>query len=151
MTVDPPGTGSDSQRRLEELTSQVALNRDKIDALEARAEAANHRAEATESAVSQERSRIDDLEAQAAMDRELIAELRADGMLQHDHVTQLEAALRSSRKIGAALGIVMATQKVSEAIAFGMLISASQQTNRKLRVVAEEILLTGDTGRLPRP
>lgn len=150
MVEDRPGSDSESERKFEELASQVAITRAEVDALAVRADAANHRAEATETAVGLERGRIDDLEAQAAIDREMIAELRADGIIQHEHVTHLEAALRSSRKIGAALGIVMATHKVSEATAFGMLIMASQQTNRKLRVLAEEILLTGDAGRLPR-
>jgi hypothetical protein len=55
----------------------------------------------------------------------------------------LRAALESSRRIGAAIGIVMALSRCTEEQAFEQLRAASQQTHRKLRDVADEILLTG--------
>ena len=59
-------------------------------------------------------------------------------------MTHLREALGTSRRIGAALGIIMAAYKVSEAAAFGLLRTHSQNTNRKLRDVADEVVATGD-------
>jgi AmiR/NasT family two-component response regulator len=48
----------------------------------------------------------------------MIADLQADGVLSHDHAEQMELALRSSRTIGAAIGIIMASRDVGEDEAF---------------------------------
>ena len=56
----------------------------------------------------------------------------------------LEGAVASARRIGAAIGIVMTIMKVTEADAFSMLVRISQRQNRKLRLVADDIVLTGD-------
>lgn len=74
------------------------------------------------------------------MHQALIAALQADELLNKDQAAQLEQALRSSRVIGAAIGIVMATRDVSDVEAFRALSKASQDTNRKLRVIAEEVV-----------
>ena len=55
-------------------------------------------------------------------------------------VEQLEVAIESRETIGAALGIVMERENVSEQEAFEMLKSASQNTNVKLREVAKMII-----------
>ena len=55
----------------------------------------------------------------------------------------LQTALQSSRRIGMAVGILMALQKVDEHDAFGLLRSASQHRNTKLRDLAEEVVQTG--------
>src|SRR5690349_1419776 len=47
-----------------------------------------------------------------AVDGRLIAKLRAEGLWHEEHAAHLTEALRSSRKIGAAVGIVMADLKV---------------------------------------
>ena len=65
-----------------------------------------------------------------------------------DVVTNLESALNSNRRIGTAMGVLMAHHKVTEDVAFGMLRSASQQLHRKLRDVAVEVV---ETGALPEP
>jgi len=57
----------------------------------------------------------------------------------------LQEALRTSRKIGAAVGIIMVKAVVAEEGAFAILRQASQNSNRKLRDLAEELVLTGDT------
>jgi hypothetical protein len=57
---------------------------------------------------------------------------------------QLDAALSSNRRIGAALGILMARHRLTHEQAFLSLRQASQNTNRKLRDLAEDILETGD-------
>lgn len=55
-------------------------------------------------------------------------------------VTQLRAALVSNRRISMAVGIVMRDQNVDEDEAFTYLRRASQDRNRKLRDVAEDVI-----------
>jgi GAF domain-containing protein len=58
----------------------------------------------------------------------------------------LVIALKNSREIGVAMGIVMAYQKVTRDQAFDLLRIASQHTHRKLSQIATEV---ADTGALP--
>jgi hypothetical protein len=67
-----------------------------------------------------------------------------------DHARSVEAALTSSRDIGAAQGILMERYKVTREEAFGLLAVSSQRTNRKLRDVAVQLLETGEVP-LPPP
>ena len=60
----------------------------------------------------------------------------------------LERGLLSSREIGAAIGILMATHKITSESAFGLLKVASQNTNRKLLDIARDVI---DTGALDLP
>jgi signal transduction histidine kinase/DNA-binding response OmpR family regulator len=55
----------------------------------------------------------------------------------------LERALSSNRQIGAAIGILMASHKVTSDRAFALLREASNMTNRRLRDVADRVVLTG--------
>lgn len=55
----------------------------------------------------------------------------------------LERALASNRTIGAAMGILMAQERVTSEQAFLRLRECSQATNRKLREVAEDVVVTG--------
>jgi GAF domain-containing protein len=55
----------------------------------------------------------------------------------------LEAALASNRRIGMAIGILMASLKVTDEQAFDLLRITSQHIHRKLRDVAEEVIMTG--------
>ena len=71
-------------------------------------------------------------------DRDMIAALQRDGVLSREHEVQLEEALKSSRTIGAAVGIIMGTRQVSEDVAFDMLKAASNHSNRKLREIAAD-------------
>lgn len=59
-------------------------------------------------------------------------------------VSQLEQAVQSRDIIGQAKGILMARRFVTSDQAFQLLRSASQALNRKLRDVAEGVVLTGD-------
>jgi hypothetical protein len=61
-----------------------------------------------------------------------------------DRAQQLDRALVSSRSIGTAIGVVMATHKVSEERAFELLSEASQRLNRKLRELALDVSHTGE-------
>jgi hypothetical protein len=56
----------------------------------------------------------------------------------------LEQALTSSRRIGAAMGVLMASLRLTEDQAFDALRTVSQHSHRKLRDVAEDVLLTGE-------
>lgn len=60
-----------------------------------------------------------------------------------DAAANLQTALRTSRQIGAAIGILMATHKITDDAAFDLMRTASQRTNRKLRDIAEEVMQTG--------
>lgn len=53
---------------------------------------------------------------------------------------QLQDGLATNREIGAAVGILMATHKVSSEEAFDLLSNASQRLNRKLRDIATGIV-----------
>ncbi|MCW2539607.1 MAG: hypothetical protein JWN95_1332 [Frankiales bacterium] len=59
-------------------------------------------------------------------------------------VVQLEQALVNSRRIGAAIGILMSRHVLTEEDAFTRLRVASQHTHRKLRDIADDVLLIGD-------
>ncbi|HJQ01684.1 MAG TPA: GAF and ANTAR domain-containing protein [Jatrophihabitans sp.] len=60
-----------------------------------------------------------------------------------DTAANLESALNSNRRIGTAIGVLMAHHKVTEDVAFGMLRTASQRLHRKLRDIAVEVVETG--------
>ncbi len=66
-----------------------------------------------------------------------VAESRAD---------QVRGALESNRSIGTAVGIVMATYQLTAKQGFQLLVSASQNTNSKLRDIAARVI---DSGALP--
>lgn len=83
------------------------------------------------------------LQEQSDIDQILIAALEAQAVIDQGEIANLKIALNSARRIGAALGIIMVTHKVTEEKAFAALRTASQHTHRKLRDVAEDVLLTG--------
>ena len=90
-----------------------------------------------------DRGTIVDLEAVGATDQAVIAQMELDGIIDREKIANLEIALVSARRIGAAIGIIMAIQKVAEEQAFSVLRDVSQNTNRKLRDVADDVLLVG--------
>jgi GAF domain-containing protein len=55
-------------------------------------------------------------------------------------VSQLEAALESRDVIGQAKGILMERENITSDQAFHMLVTASQHSNTKLRVIAEDLV-----------
>jgi GAF domain-containing protein len=65
-----------------------------------------------------------------------------------DKVVNLERALETSRSIGVAIGILMATHKITEAQAFDLLRIASQASQRR---VADLALAVAETGALELP
>jgi AmiR/NasT family two-component response regulator len=76
----------------------------------------------------------DDLEV-----RDLEAELARERI----RSANLQNALATSRCIGMAIGIVMERYKLTDEDAFMLLVRASQRTQRKLRDIAEHLVLTG--------
>ena len=65
-----------------------------------------------------------------------------------DTANHLIRALETNREIGVAMGILMATGKLTSQQAFDQLRTASQNLNRKLRDIAAVV---AHTGQLPRP
>lgn len=53
---------------------------------------------------------------------------------------QLEEALESRTTIGTAIGLLMERERIDQDEAFGMLRTASQHTNRKLRDIAADLV-----------
>lgn len=131
---------SDLQRQIDELVNRVTTNRGDIDGLVRRADDAEARADAAN-------RRVDVMEERSALDRELIAELQAEGVLHQDHVAELQEALVSSRTIGAAIGILMASRQVGQEDALAILKEASQRTNTKLRSLAETLVTDAEVVR----
>lgn len=86
---------------------------------------------------------IANLKAVGVIDRTMIAQLEAEGVIDRGKIVNLDIALATCRCIGAAIGIIMAVQKVTQEQAFDVLREASQTRNCKLRDIAEEILTTG--------
>jgi GAF domain-containing protein len=65
-------------------------------------------------------------------------------LLESRHKTEhLTLALQNSREIGQAIGILMASHKITSEKAFELLRTASQHGHLKLREVAREVTLTG--------
>lgn len=61
-----------------------------------------------------------------------------------EKIQNLEIALTTSRRIGIALGILMASRRLSETEAFDMLRRVSQSSHRKLRDIADDLVYTGE-------
>lgn len=124
-----PDNRADLERRAHDAQRQGEVDRATIRDLEDQGEV--------------DRATIQGLEDQGEVDRALIAELEAQGVIDRDKIANLEAALVTARRIGAALGVLMASHKVTDAQAFNLLRKASQDNGRKLRDVADDVVLTG--------
>jgi DNA-binding response OmpR family regulator len=84
---------------------------------------------------------------------ELLARVRATVELQRRHesslaraenrAANLEEALATNRRIGTAVGILMAARKIHSDRAFELLSTTSQALHRKLRDIADEVVSTG--------
>ncbi len=109
---------------------------------------ATSRVDAIEALATKDSLRIDDLEAHVDIDRQMILELHEAGVLRQDQVEELQTALCTSRMIGQAIGIIMTRRFVTQDEAFTLLRRASNNTNRKLREIAEDIVATGDAAAL---
>jgi hypothetical protein len=86
---------------------------------------------------------FDELDVRVGSILATFAALAVEGQLRERDSANLHTALRTNRQIGTAIGILMATEKVTEADAFQLLRQASNHLNRKLADVAEHVHLTG--------
>jgi signal transduction histidine kinase/DNA-binding response OmpR family regulator len=106
-----------------------------------------------DSAVAAFAAGADDFVAKPFNSAELLARVRAHYQMNQlrDYaidqvettVGQLRQALQTNRTIGTALGIVMTRYELDPERAFQVLVRSSQQNNRKLHDIAEEIVRTG--------
>jgi hypothetical protein len=64
-------------------------------------------------------------------------------LAQRNRADNLDIALQSSRRIGAAIGVLMSGRHWTYDEAFAALRDASQRDQRRLRDIADEVLLTG--------
>lgn len=76
-------------------------------------------------------------------ERDLLVECQGELKVAEAELDNMRTALVTARRIGAAIGILMATRQLSDDDAFAELSRASQRQNRKLRLVAEDVLRTG--------
>ena len=164
MDADRPDGDTDVQEQIDDLrfradaaderasTSESRADKAELRADDSatRADAAQGRTDVEDDRAQENRRRIEDVEGRLDVHEAMIAELQAEGLVSSEQAAHLETALQTARTIGAAVGIVMIRCRVSEVGAFELLKKASQDTNRKLRLVAEEIVLTGDAPSHPR-
>jgi hypothetical protein len=122
-------TRADMQGQIDDLRGRHATDRQHIDRLE-------------EQRVV-DRELIAHLEGEGVLDRELITRLEIQGVVDRDRIANLETALISARRIGAAMGILMNRYQMTDEQAFDALRVASQHRHRKLRDVAEDVIMTG--------
>ena len=120
----------------------------RVEDLEARVETAELKVDAQEERVVATEVRLEVLAAKVDIDHVILLELQAEGVISREHAANLEEALRSSRTIGAAMGIIMTTTKVDQDDAFALLVRASQNTNTKVRALADELVRTRDVRQL---
>lgn len=88
-------------------------------------------------------SDADEKVADFVSERDLLVECQGELKVAEGELEHLRAALVSARRIGAAIGILMGTRRITDDDAFALLSRASQDQNRKLRVVAEDVIRTG--------
>jgi hypothetical protein len=98
--------------------------------------------------VERNRADIDELRGEADLDRKLLAALQSDGIVERQYIGQLEEALTTARKIGAAMGVVIAAKRCTEDEAFDVLAAESMRQNRKLREIADDLVQSGDVASL---
>lgn len=90
-------------------------------------------------------------------DQTIAVLLATHGALAHgaakrqDKIDNLEQALVNSRRIGTAIGVLMASYRVTDGQAFDLLRVASQSRHRKLSDVAEDVIESGELELPPLP
>jgi hypothetical protein len=154
--TDVQGQIAELYSRLDATEQQASESESRADKAELRADDSATRADAAETRRNVEdvrarddRRRLTDLEGRVDAHDEMIAELQAEGLITSEQVVHLEAALETARVIGAAVGVIMTLHRISQVEAFRILKKASMDGNRKLRLVAEEVVLTGHAPGLP--
>jgi GAF domain-containing protein len=72
------------------------------------------------------------------------AALAVEAAVHAELADQLKSALSTSRTIGAAIGVLVERHRVTPEKAFDMLRRTSQNTNRRLADLADQLVQTGD-------
>ncbi len=134
----------DAEVRADESQARADKAELRADDSDARADAAQSRSDAAQALSEYDRARIAAVEGRLDVHDELIAELQAEGLISTQQAAHLEVALKTARTIGAAVGILMTHYRVTEVDAFKLLRKVSMDGNRKLRLVAEEVVRTGE-------
>lgn len=83
-----------------------------------------------------------DSDSTISLEVELLQAREAIDQLTHK-VTHLETALRTNRRIGIAVGIVMTELALDDAAAFEAMVGVSQRFNRKVADIAEDVIYRG--------
>lgn len=158
-----PGTHASFQEQIDDLRSRAdatdqraAATDSRADKAElraddsaARADVAELRTDAAHVSSRDYRRRLAEVEGRLDVHDEMIAELQAEGLVSSAQAANLEVALEAARVIGSAVGIVMTLYRVTDVKAFELLRKASMDGNRKLRLLAEDVVLTGHVPGLP--
>lgn len=122
--------------RWDELRAEAALTRRRSAELRDAAAEAGARADVRREGRLELELRAIGVNAELRVLAEELAEARR-------RVANLELALQTNRRIAMAIGIIMARRGLPEDGAFEVLREASQQTHRKLRDIADDIVYTG--------
>jgi hypothetical protein len=93
---------------------------------------------------SERRDVFDDMDIAIGAMFAPFAALAVENELRAQEIDNLHTALQASRRIGVAIGILMARHLVTYEQAFAMLAAASQRLNRKLRDIAADVAETGE-------
>jgi AmiR/NasT family two-component response regulator len=72
-----------------------------------------------------------------------LAQARTELATAHEAAEHWQEAVRSGRRIGMAMGVLMERHKLTAEQAFDRLRTSSQRSNVKLRDLAESVLYTG--------
>jgi AmiR/NasT family two-component response regulator len=64
-------------------------------------------------------------------------------VMARERAVNLEKALVNSRRIGMAVGVLMSTRKLTHEQAFDLMKIVSQNSNRRMSLVADEVVETG--------
>jgi hypothetical protein len=91
-------------------------------------------------------SRIEVLEGLGVVDRGVITQHELEGVINRAQIVNLENALASCRRIGAAMGIIMTKQQLTEEQAFMALRRTGRTTDRTMVDLAHDILGTESAG-----
>lgn len=94
--------------------------------------------------------RVSELDEQVSLDGQMIAYLVDEHSDDQLAIESRQSALVTSRRIGTALGIIMATENVTDDQAFQLLRTLSQP-GRPLRDVADDVIRSGSIDGAARP
>ena len=84
-----------------------------------------------------------ELERRVEQLEQRVAQMATEAASDREKMANLEIALATARRIGYAVGILMERHKITDEQAFDLLRIESQRRHRKLREIADYLILTG--------